>query len=242
MGHALLKVGTRPREFLAGIRVTLPFMMGSIPFALIFGVVATGGGLSVLETVSLSLFVFSGSAQFIAVSLMAVGAEAGAIWIATLILNLRHLLYAATLVPQVRHLPFVWRLGLSALLTDETFAVMEARYREQGRGPMSHWAFLGSCLGMYVNWNIWTLLASIAGREWQGLAGTGLEFAVIAAFIGMVVPRLKERPAQVAALVAGAIAILGAGLPYNLGLTLAALAGVAAGTIMGERRKERLPR
>jgi hypothetical protein len=115
---------------------------------------------------------------------------------------------------------------------------MEARYREAGHQRHAHWAFLGSCAGMYVNWNIWTVLAAHVGREMQGLAGSGLEFGVIAAFIGMIVPRLKERPAAISALVAGTVAIAGVWLPYNLGLTLAAILGVAAGAVAegGEER------
>jgi 4-azaleucine resistance transporter AzlC len=231
-------IASRRAAFQAGLRMTLPFMLSSIPFAIIFGVLATGAGLSVWETCALSLFVFSGSAQIIAVSLLVAGAGPGAIWVATFILNLRHALYAATLVPYIRHLAAGWRLVLSAFLTDETFAVMEARYREAGHQRHAHWAFLGSCAGMYVNWNIWTVLAAHVGREMQGLAGSGLEFGVIAAFIGMIVPRLKERPAAISALVAGTVAIAGVWLPYNLGLTLAAILGVAAGAVAEGWRRE----
>ena len=224
-------------EFLAGLRASAPFMLGSIPFAVIFGVVAANAGLGLWETASLSLFVFSGSAQFIAVSLLAAGASPWVIWMATLFLNLRHTLYAATLVSHVRHLSGFWRFVLSAFLTDETFAVMEARYREKGRGPNAHWAFLGSCAGMYTNWNVWTFLSADIGREMPGLTESGLEFAVIAAFIGMIVPRLKERPSAIAALVAGLIAVFGAWLPYKLSLTMAAIAGVIAAIVVDERRR-----
>jgi predicted branched-subunit amino acid permease len=128
-------------------------------------------------------------------------------------------------------------LVLSALLTDETFATMEGYYRSTKRPQIAHWAFLGSCLSMYLNWNAWTLIAAFAGREMQGLAGTGLEFSVYAAFIGMVVPRLREKPAAIAALVAAIVAVVAVALPYKINITLAAVLGVLAATIAGERMR-----
>ena len=93
---------SRRAEIAAGFKITIPFMVGAAPFGVIFGALATAQGLHPFETLSLSLFVFSGSAQFVAISLLALGAGAWTIWLATLILNLRHTLYAATLVRYVR--------------------------------------------------------------------------------------------------------------------------------------------
>jgi 4-azaleucine resistance transporter AzlC len=214
---------SRRAEILDGLKVTLPFMVGAAPFGVIFGALATAQGLSMLQTMSLSLFVFSGSAQFIAISLLAVGAGPWIIWLATLMLNLRHTLYAATLVSHVRHLSLPWRFVLSAGLTDETFAAMEDRYQRLGVTRNSHWAFLASVVGMHVNWNCWTAIGVLVGGLVDGLAGSGLEFAAIATFIGMVVQRLRTPGSQVAAAVAGILAALLAALPYKLGLTIATI-------------------
>ena len=88
-------------EILDGLKATLPFMVGAAPVGIIFGALATAQGLSIFETMALSLFVFSGSAQFVAISLMTVATPAWVIWGVTFILNLRHTLYAATLVRYV---------------------------------------------------------------------------------------------------------------------------------------------
>jgi len=217
---------SRRAEILGGLKVTLPFMVGAAPFGVIFGALATAQGLSMLQTMSLSLFVFSGSAQFIAISLLAVGAGPWIIWLATLMLNLRHTLYAATLVSHVRHLSLPWRFVLSAGLTDETFAAMEDRYQRLGVTRNSHWAFLASVVGMHVNWNCWTAIGVLVGGLVDGLAGSGLEFAAIATFIGMVVQRLRTPGSQVAAAVAGILAALLAVLPYKLGLTIATILAI----------------
>ena len=225
-------VPSRRTEILAGLKVTLPFIVGAAPFGVIFGALAAAQGLSFLETVSLSLFVFSGSAQFVAISLFAVGAGPWIIWLATFILNLRHTLYAATLVAYVRHLSMPWRFILSAGLTDETFAAMEDRYQRLGVKQNSHWAFLASILGMHLNWNCWTAIGFLIGQQIDGLAGSGLEFAAVATFIGMVVQRLRTPASQVAAAAAGIMAALLAFLPYKLGLTIATLIAICVAVMV----------
>ena len=215
-------------------------MVGAAPFGTIFGALATSQPLqlSPFEAMALSLFVFSGSAQFVAIALMAVATPAWVIWLVTFILNLRHTLYAATLVGYVRHLSLGWRLILSAGLTDETFAAMEDRYRRLGVQRNSHWAYLASVIAMHANWNCWTLVGIAIGTQMKGVDGLGLEFAAIATFIGMVVQKLRTPGAQTAAAVAGILAALLAALPYKAGLTIATRAAIAV-AVMVERYIER---
>lgn len=226
-------------EFGRGLMATLPLMISAIPFGVIFGTLATGAGLSPLAVMSMSLFVFSGSAQFIAILLLGTGSALGIIWLATLILNLRHLLYAATLVDHVRHINHSWRFCLAAWLTDETFAIMERRYREEGGGKHAHWYYLASCLGMYINWQFWTYIGIVLGTKFPEIRSWGLEFAMVVTFIGIVMPALRSRPFWIAAIVAGLVATLANGLPYKLGLMLGGLAGILAGLALQEwsRRK-----
>jgi 4-azaleucine resistance transporter AzlC len=235
------QIKTPTRGFWRGLRDTLPFMFGSIPFGVIFGTLATGAGLSAWQTMAMSLFVFSGSAQFIAILLLGTGSGLWVVWFATFVLNLRHLLYAATLVDHVRHLSQAWRLPLAAFLTDETFAVMERRYRIQGGGPNVHWYYLGSCFGMYVNWQCWTLVGVTVGREFPDINNWGLSFAMVVTFIGIVVPLLASMPYWAAAATAGLVAVLANPLPYKLGLMLGALAGIAVGVLLDIRRRGMKP-
>src|SRR3954468_20572364 len=230
------RMETPGSEALRGIRDTLPFMFGSIPFGLLFGTLATGEGLSALETTAMSLFVFSGSAQFIAILLLGAGSGLWVVWFATFVLNLRHLLYAATLVDHVRHLSQAWRFPLAAFLTDETFAVMERRYRTQGGGPNAHWYYIASCIGMYLNWQTWTFIGITLGQEFPDINNWGLEFAMVVTFIGIVVPLLTSAPYWAAAITAGLVAVIANPLPYKLGLMLAALAGIVVGVVLDIRK------
>ena len=231
------------RPFLAGARDTIPMLVGAAPFGLIFGTLAIASGLPVWLTLGFSALVFAGSSQFVAVSLIGSGAALPVIWLTTFVVNLRHALYSATLLPYARALPAHWRWALAFWLTDETFAVVENQLRNHTSLQDGARYWLGSSLAMYLNWQIWTLAGVLLGQIVPGLATMGLDFAMVATFAAIVALQLRDRPVLFAALVAGTVALLARGLPYKLGLMLAAAAGVGAG-ILAEAalgRAESLP-
>ena len=216
-------------------------LVGAAPFGVIFGTLAIGSGLPVWLTLGLSLLVFAGSSQFVAVSLIGSGTALPVIWLTTFVVNLRHALYSATLLPYARELPARWRWALSFWLTDETFAVVENQLRLHSNARDGAWYWLGSSLAMYCNWQLWTVVGVLLGQSVPVLATLGLDFAMVATFAAIVALQLRQRPVLFAALVAGGVALLARGLPYKLGLMLAALAGVAAG-VLAERLAERVNR
>jgi 4-azaleucine resistance transporter AzlC len=220
---------TRFSSFAAGMRDTVPMLVGVAPFGMIFGALAAAGPLAAWQGQLMSMSVFAGSSQFIALGLVAGSAGMAMIWLATLIVNLRHVLYGATLLPQVAHLPLRWRFALGFVLQDETFAVMDAYYRKHPHTPLGHWYFLGSGLAMYINWIAWTLIGLLFGAAFPQLQTLGLDFAMVATFIAIVVPQLNRVPNFAAALAAGTFAYLLKDLPYKLGLLAAILIGVAVG-------------
>ena len=224
---------TKRAEFWAGARATLPLVLGAIPFGIIFGALAVNSGISPAGTAAMSALVFAGSAQFIAAGLVAGGAGVAVIVLTTAIVNLRHALYSATLAPYLKHLPQRWLIPLGFWLTDESFAVIIARYRQtggqMGETPYRHWFYLGSALAMYVNWQICTWIGIVAGQALPNPASWGLDFAMIVTFIGMLAGLIRQRSELVAAAVAGMVALAANPLPNKLGLILAALAGIGAG-------------
>ena len=219
------------RPFFAGARDTIPMLVGAAPFGLIFGTLAIGAGLPVWLTLGLSALVFAGSSQFVAVSLLGGGAAVPVIWLTTFVVNLRHALYSATLLPYARALPARWRWALAFWLTDETFAVVENQLRHHANLHDGARYWLGSSLAMYFNWQVWTLAGVLLGQSVPGLATLGLDFAMVATFAAIVALQLRDRPVLCAALAAGAVALLARDLPYKLGLMLAAIAGVATGML-----------
>jgi 4-azaleucine resistance transporter AzlC len=226
---------TRLSSLAAGARDTLPMMVGAMPLAIIYGALVAAGPMALWHGQLMSAAVFAGSSQFIALGLVAGHAGLLVIWLTTFIVNLRHMLYAANLLPHVAHLPARWRWLLAALLTDETFAIMTGFYGRHPRAPLGHWYFFGSAFGMYVNWNVWTLIGLLFGAAFPKVQSLGLDFAMAATFITIVVPLLASLPRLAAALTAGVLAYLLRDLPYNLGLLAAVLAGVVAGMALARR-------
>ncbi|RQR58662.1 branched-chain amino acid ABC transporter permease [Burkholderia sp. Bp9125] len=227
-------------EWLDGARDTIPMMVGAAPFGVIFGTLVSGGPLAGWHGALMSLAVFAGSAQFIALGLIAGSASFAVVLATTLIVNLRHLLYSATLAPYVAHLPLRWRATLGALMTDEVFAVAYAHYRHFPPGAIGPYYFFGSGLAMYLNWQLWTLAGLGFGSAFPGLQSLGLDFAMAATFIAIVVPQLGTLRYFAAAATAGVLACYWQGWPYKLGLLGAVAAGVAMGvafTLLHERAR-----
>ena len=222
---------TRKQEFLAGARNTFPLLLGAFPFGLIYGALAVASGLSTGAAMAMSVFVFAGSAQFVAVGLVAVQAPLLIIFFTTFIVNLRHMLYSATLLPQLKDLPQRWRIPLAFWLTDETFAVTVHRYRQDGDAPFKHWFQLGSSIAMYLNWQFWCLAGVILGDRIPDASSWGLDVAMPIAFIGMTIPFVKSIPMAVCVLAAGTSALLTAGMPYGLGIVISAFVGILAGLV-----------
>jgi 4-azaleucine resistance transporter AzlC len=227
---------SRIQLYFQGLRDSVPMIVGIVPFGIIFGTLAGVAGLSLWQAVGMSMFVYAGSAQFIVISLMGASAGAVVILLTTFIVNLRHVLYSATLQPQVSGLPQRWRLLLAFWLTDETFAVVQRFYLVHGRTPLAHWYWLGVASALYASWVLSSLVGVLFGQAVPDMASWGLEFAMLATFIGIVVPLLRNKPQVAAALAAGAVALMTYAWPYKLGLMAAAFSGIAVGVIL-ERRQ-----
>jgi 4-azaleucine resistance transporter AzlC len=222
-------------EFLRGARDTLPLLLGAAPFGLIFGALAASSPLGVGGALAMSALVFAGSAQFIALSLLASGTSGVVVVFTTLVVNLRHLLYAASLQRGVARLPQRWRVLLAFWLTDETYAVVHHRWAHDDDARLARWYTAGSGAAMYLNWLGWTAAGALIGQASPALAHLGLEFALVATFVGIVAPLLRQWPSGAVALTAAGVALTARGLPYQLGLLLAALAGVLVGVWLDAR-------
>ena len=201
---------------------------------MIYGALALNAGLSEAASQMMSSLVFAGSAQFIATQLVRESAPGFVIVLTIAVVNLRHVLYSASLAPYLASVSTRWKTLLSYLLTDEAYAPGILRYEKEGVQPYSHWFLFGAGLALWVDWQISTALGIFLGaaipESWS------LDFALPLTFIAMVVPVLKNRPAIAAALSAGVVALVASSLPFQLGLILAALVGILVGTFLEGRK------
>ena len=206
----------------------LPIAVGVVPFGMIFGVIAVGAGIPPLLAQAMSFIVFAGSAQFIGAQLIGAGTPGAIILLTTLVINSRHLLYSASIAPYLRPLSPAWRTVLAYLLTDEAYAVTILDFRKDGHNRVArHWFLLGAGMTLWSSWQASTAVGVFLGA--QVPEAWALDFTLALTFIGLVMPALQEHADVGAALVAGIVALLAAGLPYQLGLLIAALAGIGAG-------------
>jgi len=214
------------REFLAGVRDQLPLLLGVVPFGLIFGALAVSAGVPPLAAQAFSLVIFAGSAQFIAATMVGGGAPSGVIVATTLIVNLRHALYSASLAPHLARLPRRWKLALSWLLTHPAFAIASARYR-RGSLANAHWYLLGTGMTLWASWQVSTTLGiALGARLPQTLP---LDFALPLTFLALLRPTLVDPPSGAAAAAGGLLAVALAGLPFKLGLVAASLLAIGVG-------------
>lgn len=221
-------------SFLEGVRAEAPLLVGVFPFGLIYGTLALNAGLSTGVAQLMSSIVFAGSSQFVAAQLLHEGAPGLVIVLTIGVVNLRHMLYSASLAPYLQNLSLRWKVLLSYLLTDEAYAPSIIKYEKDGVQPFSHWFVFGAGFALWFNWQVSTALGIFLGaaipEEWP------LDFALPLTFIAMLVPVLKNRPMVAAALSAGLVALLAYNLPFKLGLILAALTGIIVGTIFEGRK------
>lgn len=232
----LSKASPARDEFVAGSRAVAPVLLGTIPFGFVAGVAAISAGMTPLQGIALSVLSFSGIAQLISSQLIAVDSPVVVTVGAAAVVSLRFVMYSATMSPHVAHLDRRWRLLLSYVMTDQSFALAVHRYREPGDATHRHWHFLGSAATLYVTWQAAVTLGIVAGA--QVPASWSLDFAVVLSFIALLVPAVRTRTDLAAAIVAGAVALWAAGLPYRLALVVASIAGIATGLAI-ERRASR---
>jgi 4-azaleucine resistance transporter AzlC len=210
---------------------------------MIYGVLALGAGIPPLLAQAMSAIVFAGSAQFIGAQLIGAATPAGVILLTTLMVNLRHVLYSASLAPYLKHLSPAWKWILAYLLTDEAYAVTILNYRQRkDNAATRHWFLLGAGTTLWTCWQASTAVGIFLGTRIP--ASWALDFTLALTFIGLLVPAMRGRADVAAAGVAGIVAVAASSIPYQLGLLLAVIAGIGAGLLVetGSRKSRKAAR
>lgn len=221
-------------ELWLGARDLAPLLLGVAPSGLLFGVVALSSGIPAGAALAMSAVVFAGASQFVLAQLFAGGAVAIVMVASVALVNLRHTLYSASLAPHLAHLPLRWKMTLSFLLADESYAVSILRLRERRPSPRRHWYLLGVGLTLWLGFQAATAVGVLVGARLP--PSLPLDFALPLTFIAIVVPMLRSRAAAGAALASAAVALACGGWPYNLGMMAASVAGILAGAAATRRR------
>jgi predicted branched-subunit amino acid permease len=217
----------------AGARAGLPIAIGIVPFGLVAGVAATDAGMGLGGAVAWSVGVFAGASQLAAIDLLDSGASALVAAGAALLINLRFLMYSASLAPYLAPQSLGQRLGAAYPLTDQAFGLSIGAYVREplatGRERLHF--YLGCAALLWTVWQTTTVIGAVAGSTVPD--SVPLDFSIPLVFLALLIPSVTDRPTVVAAAVAGVGTVLagelGAG---NAALVLGVTAGIAAGAVV----------
>jgi predicted branched-subunit amino acid permease len=216
------------RDFRAGVGAIAPMLVGVVPFGLVAGATPVARGLGGWAAVGFSTIVFAGASQLAAVDVLGDGGSALVAIVAACTINLRMLLYAASLAPHLAHERFGRRMGVAYFLTDQAYAVSIARWGDDDPPDRRLPFYFGAGLTLWTSWQLATLAGVALGNGVPDSLPLG--FAVPLVFLVLLVPTLTTRPALAAAIAGGAAAVVTAEVGGgDLSILVGAIAGIAAG-------------
>ncbi|MFC3041288.1 AzlC family ABC transporter permease [Virgibacillus xinjiangensis] len=174
-----------------GVATGFPIVLGYLPVAITYGVLAKQAGMSLLELTLMSALVFAGAAQFMAVNMIAVGTGVIEIIAATFVLNFRHFVMSFSFINRLRGLNLKWKAPLSLGLTDESFAVTSLHTKEakMEKGALFYTAII---LTAYLSWVLGSMLGGLLGEIIPERLSQSMGVALYALFIGLLVPSVKK--------------------------------------------------
>lgn len=222
-----------------GIAAAAPMLIGIVPFGLVAGAAPVAAGFGVDEAMALSLFVFAGASQLAIVDVLADGGTALIAVVTALTINLRMLLYSASLSPPLADQPLRKRFAVAYFLVDQAYALSIVRWTGQDdrRARLPFYFSVGFLLG--TCWLVSTAVGALVGSSVPD--DVPLEFAIPLVFLVLLVPVLDRRPAVMAAFVGGVSAVAASELgAARLSILIGGVLGIVAGTVADTIQARRL--
>jgi len=218
-------------DLAAGLRDVVPLVLSELPFGVVIGAAAVDAGVPVAATVGMSVLVYTGAAQLAAFDLLARDAPLAVVALTALVINLRYLMYSASVAQYLRGLSRGRRWTFGYLLTDPVYALTIGEFADRSARKAA-WYYVGAAVPMWFAYQGGTVLGIVVGTSLPPELNVG--FATPLLFLALLVPTLEDRPSLAAAVIGGGVAVGGADLPLEIGLVAGSLVGVAAG-LLAER-------
>ena len=211
-------------SFMQGLRDIAPVLVATVPFGMVFGALAAKEGFSFVEALLMSGTVYGGASQFVVLQMWADPLPFWTILVSALAVNLRHVLYSASIGRKLAHWPAAERYAGFAILTDPIFALADSN----GGPRLTAAYYFGLSVPLYLNWLLSTALGLILGNLIGRPEAIGLDFVVTAYFL-VIVLGYRKRPGAIPVIGASAAAAVSAylllGPPWNF--AAGAVAGMA---------------
>jgi len=223
-------------EALKGALAMLPLSIAVLPWGVLAGSLAVEAGLLNFQAQAVSLFVFAGSVQLVGMALIKASASLSLLLLTTLFLTSRHLLYSVAMRPHISQLPLSKRIILGFLLTDELFAVVAHKKPEN----FSFYYAFGAGFSFYLMWQLASFGGIYLGQSIPNLDQYGLDFAVVATFIAIVVPQIKKISTLITVLASMVLSVVFHLVQVEGALVIASLISMALGYFVSHYLKEPL--
>lgn len=215
-------------------------LIGIVPFGLVAGAAPVAAGLDVAHAVGMSVFLFAGASQLAVADVLGSGGGVAVAVLTAVTINLRLLLYSASLAPLLAAEPLRARLGAGYLLVDQSYALSIVRWdgHDDRRDRLPY--YFAVSLLLWFSWQVTTVVGALVGSSVPD--DVPLDFAVPLVFLVLLVPVVDRRPALSAAVVGGVSAVLAAELgAARLSVLVGGVAGIVAGVIAEGRRAGSVP-
>lgn len=223
------------KKFIVGARASIPIAFGFIPVGIAYALLAKQAGLTSLQTCLMSLGVFAGAAQIMAVGMISQGALLSLIILATFILNLRHFIMSTCIMKKLKSVSLPKKMIAAFGITDETFSVFTSLKQET-----SFRFFLGLMLGSYLSWNLGTWLGVLFSDFMPVKLSASFGIALYALFIALLIPSLSKNQSLGLLSIGSALinALFSLFLSSSTALILSTLIGAWIGTFFIQWKEE----
>lgn len=222
---------TARAEFRRGVRAIAPLLPSLVPFGIIMGITAVEAGIPVDLAIAMSSVLYAGASQFAAISLLESNTPVAVVVFTVLVINLRFVIYSASLAPHFRSFETRWRMVCGYLVSDHSYAAaIPSLTSEAMTARRSLWFYLGAGVPPWAVWQASTILGVTLGTRVP--TTLSLEFTIPLAFIGLLFATLDNRLAGIVAVAAAVVESAAVVLPYNLGLIVGTLCGVGVGVVV----------
>jgi len=226
------KAPVQKGEFFSGFKDCIPTLFGYLSIGFACGVVSRSCGMTIIETVAMSTFIYAGSSQFIAASMVLSSASIMQTVLTIFLINLRHLLMSAAIAPYFKNNSLKKNFTIGVLMTDETFALASSHGND--KDSINYKWMMGVNITAYLNWIAATFVGACFSSLIYDYKKFGLDFALPAMFIGLLISSLKENPEvkKSAIIVISSVIVLIASIQIfsvNTGIIMSAVVGAIIG-------------
>ena len=226
---------SKSKTFSKGSLDILPLMIPVVPFGIIFGAIGIELGFGPYVTYATSIIIFSGASQIVILQLLSAGASSLVVITSSSVVSTRHLLYGAVVSQYLNKLSLQWKLLLSYLLTDQSFAVSNEYFKKNINNNFKHYYLLGSGITLWLIWQITTIIGIILGSIVPD--ELGLTFTIPLTFLALLVNYLRNINHLIVIIVSGVSSILFFEFPFKSYIIISSIVALIGASVLIKLKK-----